>query len=70
MIDLLETMADGRLPGIAGFAGAEAGLPLRLRAEPADVSLRHALVLARGLDGQHAALVLASPGTPETPEGG
>jgi 3-oxoacyl-[acyl-carrier-protein] synthase II len=51
VIDLLETMRDGRLPGPAG--------------RDREVAVRHALVDAFGFDGQHAALVLSRPSPPE-----
>jgi 3-oxoacyl-[acyl-carrier-protein] synthase II len=53
VVDLLEAMADGRLPGVTGH-------------EPsAEVEVRLALVNAMGLDGQHISLVLARPPGPE-----
>jgi 3-oxoacyl-[acyl-carrier-protein] synthase II len=61
VIDLLEAMADGRLPGVAGFERGDAGFPLAVRAESTEVTVRVALINAMGLDGQHAALVLTRP---------
>jgi 3-oxoacyl-[acyl-carrier-protein] synthase II len=58
VIDMLEAMADGQLPGVAGFESGDAGFPLAVRAESTEVTVRIALVNAMGLDGQHAALVL------------
>ena len=68
VIDVLEAMGDGRLPGVAGFEGGDAGFPLlAVRAGSAEVRVRKALINAMGLDGQHAALVLTLP---EGAEGG
>ncbi|MEA2692144.1 MAG: 3-oxoacyl-[acyl-carrier-protein] synthase [Acidobacteriota bacterium] len=61
VIDLLETLTDGRLPGAAGFERGDEGFPLAVRAGSSEVTVRVALVNAMGLDGQHAALILARP---------
>jgi len=67
-VDLVETIGDGVLPGIAGLEQLEPGLPLPLpetapsatrRLEPA--ARRRALVTAVGADGHCAALVLGAP---------
>jgi len=66
-VDLVETLGDGVLPGIAGLEQLEPGLPLPLpetapettrRLEPA--ARRRALVTAVGADGHCAALVLGA----------
>ena len=61
VVDMLETMGDRHLPGVAGFERGDAGFPLALGAGNAVVTVRSALVDARGLDGQHATLVLTRP---------
>jgi 3-oxoacyl-[acyl-carrier-protein] synthase II len=67
-VDLVETIGDGILPGIAGLERLEPGLPLPLpetapaatrRLEPA--ARRRALITAVGADGHCAALVLGAP---------
>jgi 3-oxoacyl-[acyl-carrier-protein] synthase II len=67
-VDLVETIGDGVLPGIAGLERLEPGLPLPLpetapaatrRLEPA--ARRRALITAVGADGHCAALVLGAP---------
>jgi len=66
-VDLVETIGDGVLPGIAGLEQPEPGLPLPLpptaavtrRLEPA--ALRRALITAVGADGHCVALVLGAP---------
>jgi 3-oxoacyl-[acyl-carrier-protein] synthase II len=67
-VDLVETLGDGVLPGIAGLEQLEPGLPLPLpetapaatrRLEPA--ARQRALVTAVGADGHCAALVLGAP---------
>ncbi|HEV3075908.1 MAG TPA: beta-ketoacyl synthase N-terminal-like domain-containing protein, partial [Thermoanaerobaculia bacterium] len=66
-VDLVETIGDGVLPGIAGFEQLEPGLPLPLpeaaaatrRLEPA--ARRQALITAVGADGHCVALVLGAP---------
>jgi 3-oxoacyl-[acyl-carrier-protein] synthase II len=63
-IDLVETMGDGVLPGIAGLERLEPGLPLpgaaaaTRRLAPAE--RRRALLTAAGADGHCAALVLGT----------
>ena len=66
-VDLVETLGDGVLPGIAGLERLEPGLPLPLpetapattrRLAPA--ARRRALVTAVGADGHCAALVLGA----------
>ena len=66
-VDLVETLGDGVLPGIAGLDRLEPGLPLPLpetapaatrRLEPA--ARRRALITAVGADGHCAALVLGT----------
>ena len=64
-LDLVETLGDGVLPGIAGLERLESGLPLA-GASAATRRLerrerRRALVTAVGADGHCAALVLGSP---------
>jgi 3-oxoacyl-[acyl-carrier-protein] synthase II len=65
VIDLVETIAGGVLPGIAGLERPEAGLPLgglsasSRRLAPA--SRRRALATAVSADGHCAALVLGAP---------
>jgi 3-oxoacyl-[acyl-carrier-protein] synthase II len=61
VIELLETLTDGRLPGVAGFERGDEGFPLAASAGSTEVTVRVALVNAMGLDGQHAALILARP---------
>ncbi|MBV8201672.1 MAG: beta-ketoacyl synthase chain length factor [Acidobacteria bacterium] len=67
-VDLVETMRDGELPGIAGLERLEPGLPLggasaaTRRLAPA--ARRQALITAVSADGHCAALVLGAP--PET----
>jgi 3-oxoacyl-[acyl-carrier-protein] synthase II len=66
-VDLVETIGDGVLPGIAGLERLEPGLPLPLqetaavtrRLEPA--ARRRALITAVGADGHCLALVLGAP---------
>ena len=58
VVDMLETMVDGRLPGVAGFERGDEGFAL-VPGPAADVAVRYALIDAMGFDGQHAALVLA-----------
>jgi 3-oxoacyl-[acyl-carrier-protein] synthase II len=67
-VDLVETLGDGVLPGIAGLEQLEPGLPLPLpetapaatrRLEPA--ARQRALITAVGADGHCAALVLGAP---------
>ncbi len=67
-VDLVETLGDGVLPGIAGLEQPEPGLPLALpetapavtrRLEPA--ARQRALITAVGADGHCAALVLGAP---------
>ncbi|MBV8199332.1 MAG: beta-ketoacyl synthase chain length factor [Acidobacteria bacterium] len=65
-LDLVATLADGVLPGIAGLARPEAGLPLPGISAAATRTLapaerRRALLTAVGADGHCAALVLGSP---------
>jgi 3-oxoacyl-[acyl-carrier-protein] synthase II len=67
-VDLVETIGDGVLPGIAGLEQLEPGLPLPLpetmpaatrRLQPA--ARRRVLITAVGADGHCAALVLGAP---------
>lgn len=64
-IDLLETMAGGELPGIAGLEQPEPGLPLGGLAAASrylpDAARRRVLATALGTDGHCAALVLGAP---------
>jgi 3-oxoacyl-[acyl-carrier-protein] synthase II len=76
-VDLVETLGDGLLPGIAGLERLEPGLPLPGAAaatrQLAPAARRWALVTAVGADGHCAALVLGAPGGPSptaaVPEG-
>jgi 3-oxoacyl-(acyl-carrier-protein) synthase len=64
-VDLVETIGDGVLPGIAGLERLEPGLPLPGAAaatrhlEPA--ARRQGLITAVGADGHCLALVLGAP---------
>jgi hypothetical protein len=64
-VDLIETLRDGELPGIAGLERLEPGLPLggaspkTRRLAPAE--RRRALLTAVSADGHCAALVLGAP---------
>jgi 3-oxoacyl-(acyl-carrier-protein) synthase len=64
VIDMVETMADGMLPGIAGLDRLDPELPLAgagaatLRLDPA--ARRRGLVTAVGADGHCAALILGA----------
>lgn len=67
-VDLVETLGDGVLPGIAGLEQLEPGLPLPLpetapaatrRLQPA--ARQRALITAVGADGHCSALVLGAP---------
>jgi 3-oxoacyl-[acyl-carrier-protein] synthase II len=64
-IDLIETMGDGVLPGIAGLERLEPGLPLAgagaASRQLAPAARRRTLVTAAGADGHCAALVLGAP---------
>ena len=68
-VDLIETIRDGELPGIAGLERLAPGLPLggasvaTRRLAPAE--RRRALITAVGADGHCAAMVLGAP--PEAP---
>ena len=65
VVDMVETIGDGVLPGIAGFESAEPEMPLRGVAAAtrhlAAAERQRALVTAAGADGHCAALVLGAP---------
>jgi act minimal PKS chain-length factor (CLF/KS beta) len=60
VVDVLETMRDGLLAGIAGLAETEEGFPLAVSAARREVPVRLALASAASMDGQASALVLGS----------
>ena len=64
-VDLVETLGDGLLPGIAGLERLEPGLPLpgaaAVTRELAPAARRRVLATAVGADGHCAALVLGAP---------
>jgi 3-oxoacyl-[acyl-carrier-protein] synthase II len=57
-VALLGAMESGVVPGIAGLAAPEPGLPLALSAAPSRRPVERGLVTAAGLDGGAAAVVL------------
>lgn len=60
-VALLGTLADGRLPGIAGLETTEPGFPLAAAsAATRQIEVRRGLLTAVGADGHCAALVLAA----------
>jgi 3-oxoacyl-[acyl-carrier-protein] synthase II len=61
VVDMLETMAEGHLPGTAGFERGDEGFTLSASPTSTAVTVRIALIDAMGFDGQHAALVLVRP---------
>lgn len=61
-VDLVETMRDGRLPGVPGYSAGEPMVRLAPRPEAQDVRVRRALITAAGFDGACSALVLAHAG--------
>lgn len=65
VISALETLASGRLPGIAGLDEPEPGLPLAVQPGPRQLDRSRplrALIDAFGFDGPCCSLVLAAPG--------
>jgi len=61
-VDLLETMEDGVLPGVAGFERGDADAPLKgVSRENRPVDLGNGLLSATGFDGHCAALILGRP---------
>jgi 3-oxoacyl-[acyl-carrier-protein] synthase II len=61
VVDMLETMVDGHLPGISGFELGDEGFTLAASPASTEATVRTALIDAMGFDGQHAALVLVRP---------
>jgi 3-oxoacyl-[acyl-carrier-protein] synthase II len=60
--DVLETMRDGALAGIAGLEQLEEGFALSVSPHRRDLPVRLALACAAGFDGQVAAVVLGAAG--------
>ncbi|MDA1013415.1 MAG: beta-ketoacyl-[acyl-carrier-protein] synthase II, partial [Planctomycetota bacterium] len=61
-VAMLESMRDGKLPGISGLEQIEDGLPINsLTARTQDVEIKNALINSIGLDGNSCALVIGAP---------
>jgi 3-oxoacyl-[acyl-carrier-protein] synthase II len=61
LVDLLETLRDGRLAGIAGLEETDQWFRLSASPESREVAVGLALACAAGMDGQVSALLIAAP---------